>query len=104
MISYLFGIYCIDETVVRRSAGFWTIIAQFSTCHNLTVATAYWLFSLVDPYSALSAYFSDAVLHSRDVIFMSLLSDISAVYSAIFNYFCQCMLLSFSTIFSFNVQ
>ena len=57
MISYLFGIYCIDETVVRRSAGFWTIIAQFSTCHNLTAAAAYWLFSLVDPYPALLAYF-----------------------------------------------
>ena len=91
MISYLFGIYCIDETVVRGSAGFWTIIAQFSTCHNLAVAAVYWPFSLVDSFSRLIGLFSDAVLHSRDVTFMSLLSDISAVYSAIFNYFCQCI-------------
>ena len=60
MISYLFGIYCIDETVVRRSAGFWTIIAQFSTCHNLAVAAVYWLFSLVD-FSRLVGLFSNAV-------------------------------------------
>ena len=99
MISYLFGIYCIDGTVVRRSAGFWTIIAQFSTCHNLAVAAVYWPFSLVDFFRLIGS-FPDAILHSRDVIFMSLLPDISAVYSAIFNHFCQCIFaLFFNNIF-----
>ena len=65
---------------------FWDNISQFNTCHNLTVAAAYWLFSLVDLFSASLAYFPDAVLYSQDAIFMPLLSDISAVYSAIFVY------------------
>ena len=60
--------------------------------HNLAVAAVYWIFSLVD-FSRLIGSFPDAILHSQDVIFMPLLSDISAVYSAIFNYFCQCILL-----------
>ena len=80
---------------------FWDNISQFNTCHNLTVAAAYWLFSLVDLFSASLAYFPDAVLYSQDAIFMPLLSDISAVYSAIFNYFCQCILLYFQPYFHF---
>ena len=68
MISYLFGIYCISETVVRESAGFWTIIAQFSTCHNLAIAAVYWLVSLID-FSRLIGLFSNADFHSRDDYF-----------------------------------
>ena len=65
--------------------------SQFSTCHNLAVAAVYGPLGLVDSFSALLAY--------SDVIFMSLLSDISAVYSAIFNYFCQCIYFIFQQYF-----
>ena len=71
--------------------------------HNLAVAAVYWIFSLVD-FSRLIGSFPDAILHSQDIIFMPLLSDFSAVYSAIFNHFCQCIFTLFLTIFSFNVQ
>ena len=71
---------------------FGTIIPQFNTCGCL-------LTSRLLTFSALLAYSKNAALYLKTLFFLPLLSDISAIYSAIFIYFCQCISLYFQWYF-----
>ena len=79
----------IAQWLKRDMPDFRTIISQFNPCHNLTLVAAYWPFSLVDlfpPHWLISLTQSHIL---KTLFFMPLLSDVSAIYSAIFVYFCQ---------------